>query len=446
MTRPLPPRPNLLQLKHQAKDLRKAQVAGDVDALSQIRRYLPRCAEAADQEILAKKISLQEAQHVVACEYGFKHWEMLCAVVEADIDLFANLRDREAQHIMRQIDQKDMTAAMIGASAAVQDRFLLNMSSRVRGFIRAEMEMSSADAERIEQARRRIVQLAAECAVRGEIEWPDGTTPTSTERISPQYRPSEELRHIAGRPLDQLTRGDLQDLFSGLATQAQREGILSLVEYADSIDDPFLRMGLQLVVDGTEPALVRDLLETRLVQAILPHQRTRGLMVIEGAMAVYSGDNPLLVRHKLAMFIAQPSPDWSDIDLQGVTVEGILAALREKSDGEMTLEEIADLYACLGKLAREKGIEILAPLPEEMLRLEARDLTSEMLRHGLDLLLSCPNPDQIIKGMKVQLEAYLDSYDRIHRQVIEGLCAIQEGKSAEQVAAAVRAAAEQVAA
>ena len=110
----------------------------------------------------------------------------------------------------------------------------------------------------------------------------------------------------------------------------------------------------------------------------------------------------------------------------------------------MTLEEIADLYACLGKLAREKGIEILAPLPKEMLRLEARDLTSEMLRHWLDLLLASPNPDQIIKGMKVQLEAYLDSYDRIHRQVIDGLCAIQEGKSAEQVAAAVRAAAEQV--
>ena len=209
MTRPLPPRPNLLQLKHQAKDLRKAQAAGEADALAQIRQYLPRCAEATDQEILTEQISLQEAQHVVACEYGFKHWEMLCAVVEADLDMLTNLSDREAQHIMRQIDQKDMTAALIGASAAVQDRFLLNMSSRVRGFIRAEMEMSSADAERIEQARRRIVQLAAECAVRGEIEWPDGTTPTSTERINPQYKPSEELRHIAGRPLDQLNRGDL---------------------------------------------------------------------------------------------------------------------------------------------------------------------------------------------------------------------------------------------
>ena len=146
MTRPLPPRPNLLQLKHQAKDLRKAQAAGEADALAQIRQYLPRCAEATDQEILTEQISLQEAQHVVACEYGFKHWEMLCAVVEADLDMLTNLSDREAQHIMRQIDQKDITAALIGASAAVQDRFLLNMSSRVRGFIRAEMEMSSADA------------------------------------------------------------------------------------------------------------------------------------------------------------------------------------------------------------------------------------------------------------------------------------------------------------
>lgn len=439
MTRPLPPRPNLLQLKHQAKDLRKAQAAGDAEALAQIRHYLPRCAESTEGEILENSISLQEAQHVIACDYGFKHWEMLCAVVEADLDLLAYLYDREAQHVMRQIDQKDMTTALIGASAEVQDRFLLNMSARVRGFLRAEMEMSKADSERIEEARRKIVQLAAESAVRGEINWPDGKTLPPSERVEPQYKPSEELRQIAGRPLDQLNGGDIEDLFSGLSAQAHREGILSLNEYADSIDDPFLRMALQLAVDGTEPALVRDLLETRLEQAILPHQRTRGLMAIEGTMAVYAGDNPLLVRHKLAMFVAQPSPDWGDIDLESATVESVMVSLREKSAGEMTLEDLCDLYAHLAKLAREYGMEALASLPREMLRLKARDLTSEMLRHGLEMLLDSPTPDQMMKVMQTQLAAYLDSCERVHRMVVEGVCAIQEGKEAREVAAAVRA-------
>lgn len=436
MTRPLPPRPNLLQLKHQAKDLRKAQAAGDEEALAQIRRHLPRCGKATDREILTEKISLQEAQHVVACEYGFKHWEMLCAVVEADLDVLANLRDREAQQIMRQIDQKDMTAALIGASAQVQDRFLLNMSSRVRGFIRAEMELSNADAERIEEARRRIVQLAAECAVRGEIEWPDGTSSPPSERVEPQFQPSQKLHEIAGRPLDQLNAGDLEDLFTGLSAQVHREGILSLSEYADSIDDPFLRMALQLAVDGAEPGLMCDILETRMNFAILPYLKTRGTMAIEGTMAIYSRDNPLIVRHKLAVFVAQPSPDWGDLDLDDVTIEKLLALLREMSAGEMTLENLADFYALMAQLARDEGIDALRPLCKELL--PQRDLPRELMRHGLEMMCDEVFPDQTMKAMLTQLDAHLAGSEKAHHMVIAGVRAIQEGKEPKKVAAIVR--------
>jgi len=437
MTRPLPPRPNLLQLKHQAKDLRKAQVAGDAEALALIRQHLPRCAQATDQEILARKVSLQEAQHVIACDYGFKHWEMLCAVVEADLDMLAYLYDREAQHLMRQIDQKDMTTALIGAGSAVQDRFLLNISARVRGFLRAEMEMSKADTERIEEARRTIVQLAAESAVRGEINWPDGPTLPPSERVEPQYKPSEELRQIAGRPLDQLNGGDIEDLFSGLSAQAHREGILSLNEYADSIDDPFLRMALQLAVDGCEPDLMCDMLETRLNFAILPHLKTRGTMAMEGTMAIYSGDNPLIVRHKLAVFVAQPSPDWGDLDVDQVTLEKLLALLREKSPEEMTLENLADFYALMAKLTRDEGIAALQPLCKELL--QERDLIGELMRYGLQMMGDEVLADQVMKAMLTQLDAHLDGSEKAHRMVIGGVRAIQEGKEAKEVVATVRA-------
>ncbi len=436
MTRPLPPRPNLLQLKHQAKDLRKAQAAGDAQALAQIRQYLPRCAEATDQEILTEQISLQEAQHVVACDYGFKHWEMLCAVVEADLDVLAYLYDREAQHLMRQIDQKDMTTALNGAGSAVQDRFLLNMSSRVRGFIRAEMEMSKADTERIEEARRKIVQFAAECAVRGEINWPDGTTLPPSERVEPQYKPSEELRDITGRPLDQLNSGDLEDLFLGLSAQAHREGILSLNEYADSIDDPFLRMALQLTVDGCEPDLMCDMLETRMNFAILPHLKTRGTMAMEGTMAIYSRDNPLIVRHKLAVFVAQPSPDWGELDLGDVTIDKLIQRLEEKSVAEMTLENLTDFYALMAKLARDEGIVALRPLCNVLL--PERDLTSELVRHGLEMMGDEVLADQVMKAMLTQLHTHLEGSEKAHRMVIEGVRAIQEGKKAQEVATAVR--------
>ena len=47
----------------------------------------------------------------------------------------------------------------------------------------------------------------------------------------------------------------------GYAEQARRDGLLALDEQLASIEDPFTRKGLQLVVDGTDPDLVADVLE-----------------------------------------------------------------------------------------------------------------------------------------------------------------------------------------
>ena len=42
----------------------------------------------------------------------------------------------------------------------------------------------------------------------------------------------------------------------GFADQARRDGLLALDEAVKSIEDPFTRKGVQLVVDGTDPDLV----------------------------------------------------------------------------------------------------------------------------------------------------------------------------------------------
>src|SRR3954466_11356653 len=47
----------------------------------------------------------------------------------------------------------------------------------------------------------------------------------------------------------------------GYAESARRDGLLALDEQTSSIEDPFTRKGLQLVVDGTDPDLVADILE-----------------------------------------------------------------------------------------------------------------------------------------------------------------------------------------
>jgi chemotaxis protein MotA len=46
--------------------------------------------------------------------------------------------------------------------------------------------------------------------------------------------------------------------------KARREGLLVLEEDAKKLEEPFLRKGVQLVVDGTDPELVKDILDTDL--------------------------------------------------------------------------------------------------------------------------------------------------------------------------------------
>ena len=50
-----------------------------------------------------------------------------------------------------------------------------------------------------------------------------------------------------------------------LSNIARKEGLLSLEEAAGNLEDEFLKKGILLIVDGTDPELVRAIMETELV-------------------------------------------------------------------------------------------------------------------------------------------------------------------------------------
>lgn len=50
-----------------------------------------------------------------------------------------------------------------------------------------------------------------------------------------------------------------------LSNVARKEGLLALEEAATDVEDDFLKKGILLIVDGTDPELVRDILETELI-------------------------------------------------------------------------------------------------------------------------------------------------------------------------------------
>ena len=69
-----------------------------------------------------------------------------------------------------------------------------------------------------------------------------------------------------------------------------------------------------MIVDGKEPDLLRDMLQTCLVRAIFPQQETRCRIIIEAMMAIQSGANPGVIRHKMATFYLASSDAMQDND------------------------------------------------------------------------------------------------------------------------------------
>ncbi len=61
--------------------------------------------------------------------------------------------------------------------------------------------------------------------------------------------------------------------------KARREGLLALEDDLDELEDEFLKKGIQLVVDGTDPELVRRIMETEL--SYIAERHDRGKKVFE---------------------------------------------------------------------------------------------------------------------------------------------------------------------
>ncbi|MCK4257445.1 MAG: motility protein A [Halanaerobiales bacterium] len=57
---------------------------------------------------------------------------------------------------------------------------------------------------------------------------------------------------------------DIIEIMIGFAEKARREGLLALEDETAELENEFLKKGIELVVDGTDPELVQNIMETRL--------------------------------------------------------------------------------------------------------------------------------------------------------------------------------------
>ncbi|MBQ7919983.1 MAG: motility protein A [Lachnospiraceae bacterium] len=69
-----------------------------------------------------------------------------------------------------------------------------------------------------------------------------------------------------------------------LSNIARKEGLLSLEEAAAELEDPFMKKGILLIVDGTDPDLVRAILETEIMSVDSRHRDVIGFWECWGAL------------------------------------------------------------------------------------------------------------------------------------------------------------------
>jgi chemotaxis protein MotA len=83
-------------------------------------------------------------------------------------------------------------------------------------------------------------------------------------------------------------RQQVDDLV-GYADRARRDGLLALEEELDEVSDAYTRKGLQLVVDGTPPELVREILEAEVHGMRSRHKAGAKVFEVAGGFAPTMG-------------------------------------------------------------------------------------------------------------------------------------------------------------
>ena len=150
---PLPERPNLEQLKKQAKSLLHAARAADATALERFR-LLPAFARKTLAERSAAGLALHDAQSVIAREYGFESWNALREHVEERSLSFAGAAD-------------EFVRCATGSAAARAMRLLALHPGIAHANLYTELVLG--DAERVKERLRAQPALATQSG--GLQEW-----------------------------------------------------------------------------------------------------------------------------------------------------------------------------------------------------------------------------------------------------------------------------------
>lgn len=439
-TRLLPDSPNLRHLRNEAKALRRSVLNGATEALALVRQYLPHLEGRSDQKVAAEGLSLQKVQHVLAQSYGFDDWSELVDKAEprfVDLTLadLARLAHTDAQLVLREADRRDVVRSLSGVDPTLSDSILQHLSPRLQAWVRDdwEMEQGTITAEMIADSSRRVCEMMRGLAADGAITWP----PAEAAAPSPEPTMDPSILEVAGRRVEELDTDAIVQILRALADWVAQNGWGTCEEFAAAARG-FLGEGVRLAIDGTEPELVQDILETQEIPR-MHRLRTTYALMIEAVMCIICDDNPRIVAYKLEVIyrdsgIASDAMDLPVQVIKSATTEALRSTLDTSRWMDLPYDEMKDFFVRSSILARREGIRAIAALAEHA--------DDALLRLALGLLRDVKSgdllPDQWLDRVERAVPPIIEDMSHRHRMVIDGLYAVQTGQPAEKVEEAIR--------
>jgi hypothetical protein len=191
------------------------------------------------------------------------------------------------QRTLRDIDSEVLVTALVGESEEIKTIFLRNMSERAKAFLLGDI------------AARRETPPEAVAAAQSFIK-------TLLEKHARNLGDEGSAeKTVSGPPsIDLGSNAAIITTFCALAEYTKANGLLSLEGLQGGIENPLMRKGLLMHIDGWDPLLVRSILENYKASYL----RNLGVtldLIIEGLDSLAAKDNSLVTEQKLRSLVAE---------------------------------------------------------------------------------------------------------------------------------------------
>jgi len=334
MPKELPARPNLDHLKNQAKELLKAHSARDPSVCERLRS-LNRFKGKSDVEILAAELPLQDAQFVLAMEYGFSGWNELKQRVEAagrgrevmgntegedklKEQIEAQIRARisgagavariegindlgllnaySIQRLMGELKLEELVALLKAMPGEARERFLVNLSAKRRAEVAREMEAGGGKAG--EAGAARALDIARKALAEGAYAL---RTEEEERKEREATRDAGILREFSAGPTSRKSAAELLRLFLLLASKARAEGVIAIDRAVEGrVDDPLMKLGLEMAVDYValnKPDDFAAAMQAKKKEMLAEYGKRLDLIIL-GTGGIGTGMNPSLMEER----------------------------------------------------------------------------------------------------------------------------------------------------